>query len=52
MANEKISYLTETTFKIPNMVCEGCAEKITIILKGVIGVKEVNTKAFQKQQCI
>ena len=44
MANEKISYLTETTFKISNMVCEGCGEKITTILKGLTGVKEVNAK--------
>ena len=49
MANEKISYLTETTFKISNMVCEGCGEKITTILKGLTGVKEVNAKAFKKQ---
>lgn len=49
MANEKIPPMTETIFKIPNMVCEGCGEKITTILKDVIGVNEVNTKAFQKQ---
>ena len=49
MANEKISSLTETTFKIPNMVCEGCGEKITTILKDVAGVKKVIAKAFQKQ---
>ena len=49
MTNEKISPLTETKFKIPNMVCEGCGEKITTILKGLTGVKGVSTKAFQKQ---
>ena len=49
MANEKISLLTETTFKIPNMVCEGCGEKITSIFKDVAGVKKVIAKAFQKQ---
>ena len=49
MANKKISSLAETTFKIPNMVCEGCGEKITTILKDVAGVKKVIAKAFQKQ---
>ena len=49
MANEIIASLTETRFKISNMVCEGCAEKITTILKALPGVKEVKSKAFQKQ---
>lgn len=49
MANEKINSITETTFKIPNMVCEGCAEKITTTLKALPGVKTVKSKAFQKQ---
>ncbi len=49
MANEIISSLTETRFKISNMVCEGCAEKITTILKALPGVKEVKSKVFQKQ---
>lgn len=46
MANEIIS---ETRFKISNMVCEGCAEKITSVLKSLQGVKDVKSKAFQKQ---
>jgi copper chaperone CopZ len=41
--------LKETRFKIANMVCEGCAEKISSVLKAVPGVKEVKSKAFQKQ---
>lgn len=49
MANEKINSIAEATFKIPNMVCEGCAEKITIALKALPGVKAVKSKAFQKQ---
>ncbi len=49
MANEKINSITEATFKIPNMVCEGCAEKITITLKALPGVKAVKSKAFQKK---
>ena len=49
MANEIIASLTETRFKISNMVCEGCAEKITAILKALPGVKEVKSKVFQKQ---
>lgn len=49
MANEKINSSTETTFKISNIVCEGCAEKITTTLKALPGVKEVKSKAFKKQ---
>ncbi len=49
MANEIIPALTETRFKIANMVCEGCAEKITTILKALSGVKDVKSKVFQKQ---
>ncbi len=41
--------IKETKFKIANMVCEGCAEKISSVLKAVPGVKEVKSKAFQKQ---
>ena len=49
MANEIIPALTETRFKIANMVCEGCAAKITTMLKALPGVKEVKSKVFQKQ---
>ncbi len=49
MANEKINSPAETTFKISNMVCEGCAEKITTALKALPGVKDAKSKAFKKQ---
>jgi copper chaperone CopZ len=49
MANKMISALTEARFKISNMVCEGCAEKITSVLKSLPGVKEIQSNAFQKQ---
>lgn len=49
MSNEKINSPAETTFKISNMVCEGCAEKITTALKALPGVKDVKSKAFKKQ---
>ncbi len=49
MTNKITPALTETKFKITNMVCEGCAEKITASLKDVSGVKEVKAKVFQKQ---
>ncbi|MBX2913317.1 MAG: heavy-metal-associated domain-containing protein, partial [Cyclobacteriaceae bacterium] len=39
----------EITFKIPNMVCEGCAETITSALKGLPGIQEVKPKVLQKQ---
>lgn len=40
--------MKETTLTIENMVCQGCAEKITDILKEVDGVKNVNTKVMKK----
>ena len=36
------------TLTIDNMVCQGCAEKITDILKELEGIKKVKTKAMQK----
>ncbi len=48
MANEIIPALTETRFKISNMICEGCAEKLIIALKRVPGVKNVKIKTPSK----
>lgn len=41
--------LVETRFKISNMVCEGCAEKLTTVLTALPGVKDVKSKVMQKQ---
>ncbi len=49
MDNKITPALTETKFKISNMVCEGCAERITSVLKSLPGVKDVKSKVFQKQ---
>lgn len=46
---ETMEVLTETRFKVSNMVCEGCAEKITNALTALPGVKDVNSKVMQKQ---
>ncbi len=40
--------LAETEFLVSNMVCEGCAEKITSALKSVPGVHEIKPKIRQK----
>ncbi|OJU98685.1 MAG: copper-translocating P-type ATPase [Verrucomicrobia bacterium 61-8] len=40
--------LAEADFLVPNMVCEGCAEKITTALGAVPGVREVTPKVSQK----
>ena len=40
--------LAETEFLVSNMVCEGCAEKITTVLKAVPGVHEIKPKIRQK----
>ena len=48
--NQETSYaLTETRFKVANMICEGCAEKITTALTALPGVKDVKPKVIQKQ---
>ena len=36
------------TLKIDNMVCQGCAEKITDILKELKGTKKIKTKVIKK----
>jgi len=46
---ETTEVLTETRFRVSNMVCEGCAEKITNALTALPGVKDVNSKVMQKQ---
>ncbi|MCB0495938.1 MAG: heavy metal translocating P-type ATPase [Cyclobacteriaceae bacterium] len=46
---EHAASVAEITFKIPNMVCEGCAETITSALKGLPGIQEVKPKVLQKQ---
>ncbi len=42
------SPLAEADFFVPNMVCEGCAEKITSVLNSVPGVRQVTPKVPQK----
>ncbi len=40
--------LAEVEFAVPNMVCEGCAEKISAALRAVPGVRDVKPKVRQK----
>lgn len=40
--------LAETELLVSNMVCEGCAEKITTALKSVPGIHEIKPKVRQK----
>ncbi len=42
------SSLAEVEFAVPNMVCEGCAEKISAALRAVPGVREVRPQVPQK----
>ncbi|WP_081604568.1 heavy metal translocating P-type ATPase [Nafulsella turpanensis] len=46
--DEEAASVAEVEFKIPNMVCEGCAETITTALKDLHGIREVKPKVFQK----
>lgn len=49
IALETTAALAETSFNVSNMVCEGCAEKITTALTALPGVKAVKPKVIQKQ---
>ncbi len=40
--------MKEITLNIDNMVCQGCAEKITDTLKNMDGIKKVKTKIMKK----
>lgn len=40
--------LAEVEFTVPKMVCEGCAEKISTVLRSVPGVREIKPKVAQK----
>jgi Cu+-exporting ATPase len=48
-ANREASSLLQVDFKVNNMVCEGCAEKITSTLSILPGVERVQTKVMQKK---
>ena len=45
----EVGPLAEVEFSVPNMVCEGCAEKIGTALRAVPGVREVKPKVPQKR---
>jgi len=45
---ETTTALTVASFKVTNMVCEGCAEKITTALTALAGVKDVKPKVISK----
>lgn len=39
----------DVEFRIPNMVCEGCTEKIDAALHAVAGVREIRANVAQKR---
>jgi P-type Cu+ transporter len=47
-AEPEVGALAEVEFLVPNMVCEGCAEKISSALRELPGVREVTPKVGQK----
>ena len=49
---ESLQSLNQINFKVTNMVCEGCAEKITNAISVIPGVKQVKSKVLQKQVVI
>jgi len=44
--------LAEVEWLVPNMVCEGCAEKISAALGSIAGVREVKPKVSRKRVLI
>jgi P-type E1-E2 ATPase len=44
--------LAEVEFLVPNMHCEGCAEKISTALTALPGVREVKPKVMQKHVAV
>lgn len=45
----EVGPLAEVEFLVPQMVCEGCAEKISSALSPLAGVREVHAKVPQKR---
>lgn len=41
--------LDMATFRIPNMVCDGCAERIRNTLTSLVGVRGVNVGVWRKR---
>jgi DNA-binding FrmR family transcriptional regulator/copper chaperone CopZ len=48
LQTNKTENMQTITLNIDNMVCQGCAEKTTDILKKLEGIKNVKTKTMQK----
>jgi len=44
--------LADLELHVPNMVCEGCAEKISAALSPIAGVREVKSQVPQKRVCV
>lgn len=42
-------HLADRDFLVPNMVCEGCAERIAGALTAIPGVRDVTSKVPQKR---
>lgn len=49
LSSEKQHPLSQINFKVTNMVCDGCAEKITEIASSLPGVNQVKPRVMQKQ---
>jgi copper chaperone len=41
--------LTEVTFSVPGMMCDGCAEKVRDAVMGVPGVRQAKPSAWHKR---
>ena len=41
--------LADAEFRVPNMVCEGCAEKLDEALRSLAGVHQIRSNVAQKR---
>jgi copper chaperone CopZ len=41
--------LRDMSLSVPNMVCDGCAERIRTTLTAISGVRDVKTRLWRKQ---
>lgn len=41
--------LTEVTFSVPGMMCDGCAEKVRDAVMGIPGVRQAKFSAWHKR---
>jgi len=47
-----VGSVADVEYRIPNLVCQGCAEKIEDSLRSVAGVRQVHANVAQKRMLV